>query len=111
MILALASDHGGFELKEFLKRKLLESGHKVIDLGTKPATRIKIVTPLISLTKKEVVQKGHELDAPFHLTWSCYQSEDLACGECDSCSLRLRGFQEAGLEDPIIYAKKPSYVR
>ena len=83
---------------------------KVIDIGTKPATKIKIVTPVIYFSKEEIVRKGIELNAPFHLTWSCYKNEDEACGECDSCALRLRGFQKAGVEDPIRYKVKPNYV-
>jgi 7-cyano-7-deazaguanine synthase len=82
---------------------------KMVDLGTKPETKIKIVTPIINLSKAEIVKKGIELDAPLHLTWSCYQSEDEACGVCDSCALRLRGFQQTGFEDPIKYKLKPKY--
>jgi 7-cyano-7-deazaguanine synthase len=82
---------------------------KMVDLGTKPETKIKIVTPIINSSKAEIVKKGIELDAPLHLTWSCYQSEDDACGVCDSCALRLRGFQQAGFEDPIKYKLKPKY--
>ena len=82
---------------------------KMIDLGTKPETKIKIVTPIINLSKAEIVNKGIELDAPLHLTWSCYQNEDEACGICDSCALRLRGFQHAGFEDPIKYKIRPKY--
>ena len=82
---------------------------KMIELGTKPETKIKIVTPIINLSKAEIVKKGIELDAPLHLTWSCYQNEDEACGVCDSCALRLRGFQQAGFEDPIKYIIRPKY--
>lgn len=82
---------------------------KMIDLGTKPETKIKIVTPIINLSKAEIVSKGIELDAPLHLTWSCYQNEDEACGVCDSCALRLRGFQQAGFEDPIKYKIRLKY--
>ena len=82
---------------------------KMVDLGTKPETKIKIVTPIIDLSKAEIVKKGMELDAPLHLTWSCYQSEDEACGVCDSCALRLRGFQQAGFGDPIKYNVRPKY--
>lgn len=82
---------------------------KMVDLGTKPETKIKIITPIINLSKAEIVKKGIEIDAPLHLTWSCYQNEDLACGVCDSCALRLRGFQQAGFEDPIKYKIKPTY--
>ncbi|MCL4873649.1 7-cyano-7-deazaguanine synthase QueC [bacterium] len=73
------------------------------NLGTRPETRITIVAPLISLRKSDIVKKGVELGAPFHLTWSCYSDEEAACGECDSCLLRLRGFREAGVTDPIHY--------
>jgi len=81
---------------------------KTIDLGTKPETKIEIATPLIHFSKAEIVRKGSELGVPFHLTWSCYQNEDLACGVCDSCRLRLKGFAQAGIEDPIPYKKKES---
>lgn len=74
-----------------------------IDAGTKPETRIEIRTPIIHLSKAEIVKKGIELGAPLELSWSCYRSEDLACGTCDSCALRLRGFEVAGLTDPILY--------
>lgn len=74
-----------------------------IDAGTKPETRIEIRTPIIHLSKAEIVKKGIELGAPLELSWSCYRSEDLACGTCDSCALRLRGFEVAGLTDPIAY--------
>jgi 7-cyano-7-deazaguanine synthase len=76
---------------------------KTIEVGTKPETRIKIVTPIIHLTKAEIVRKGIELNAPLHLSWSCYRNEDAACGTCDSCALRLRGFEQAGVSDPINY--------
>ena len=83
---------------------------KMTELGTKPDSKIKIETPIIHLSKSEIVKKGFELNAPLHLTWSCYQNEDEACGICDSCALRLRGFQLAGVEDPITYVKRPNYV-
>ncbi|MFI5237499.1 MAG: 7-cyano-7-deazaguanine synthase QueC [Ignavibacteriales bacterium] len=83
---------------------------KMIDLGTKPDTKIKIETPVIHLSKSEIVKKGIKLNAPLHLTWSCYQNEDKACGVCDSCALRLRGFQLAEVEDPIPYTIKPRYL-
>jgi 7-cyano-7-deazaguanine synthase len=76
---------------------------KAIETGTKPDTPIKIVTPIIHLSKAEIVQKGIELGAPLHLSWSCYRSEDFACGTCDSCALRLRGFARVGVKDPIVY--------
>ena len=82
----------------------------MIELGTKPETSIKIVTPIIHLSKAEIIKKGVELKAPIHLTWSCYQNEDEACGVCDSCAFRLRGFQQAGVEDPIAYEVRPYYT-
>lgn len=74
-------------------------------LGTRPDSGISIKTPLIKMRKSGIVKKGVELKAPFHLTWSCYKDSIKACGECDSCLLRLRGFKEAGVIDPIRYAK------
>jgi 7-cyano-7-deazaguanine synthase len=71
--------------------------------GTRPETRIKIETPVIQLKKSEIVRKGIGLGAPLGLSWSCYQSDDEACGTCDSCRLRLKAFAEAGAQDPIAY--------
>jgi 7-cyano-7-deazaguanine synthase len=81
----------------------------LVDEGTRPATRITVRTPVIRLSKADIVRKGVSLGAPFHLTWSCYKREDMACGLCDSCAHRLRGFQEAGVDDPLPYVQKPSY--
>ncbi len=83
--------------------------NKVINFGTKPETQIKIKTPIIHMNKDEIIRKGVELNAPLELTWSCYQNEDKACGVCDSCALRLRGFQQANLNDPIAYKIRPKY--
>jgi 7-cyano-7-deazaguanine synthase len=80
-----------------------EAFQHLTHIGTKEGS-ITITTPLIHLRKKEIVALGLELRAPFHLTWSCYSSADLACGECESCVLRLRAFREAGASDPIPYA-------
>jgi 7-cyano-7-deazaguanine synthase len=71
--------------------------------GTRPETHIEIITPVIAMRKGEIVRRGAELGAPLDRTWSCYQSEDEACGVCDSCRLRLRAFMEAGIRDPIAY--------
>ena len=71
--------------------------------GTRPETRIEIVTPVIGMRKREIIQRGIELGAPLDRTWSCYQFEDEACGSCDSCRLRLKAFAEAGVPDPIAY--------
>jgi 7-cyano-7-deazaguanine synthase len=83
--------------------------NRVISEGTKTTTHIEIMIPLINLSKAEIIQKGIDLKAPLQLTWSCYQNEDLACGVCDSCALRLRGFERAGIEDPLEYKKRPRY--
>jgi 7-cyano-7-deazaguanine synthase len=91
------------------RREFYDAFAKVIEVGTKPETDLRIVTPIIHLKKFEIVKKGMELGAPFELTWSCYQREDVACGVCDSCGFRLRGFQQAGVEDPIPYAERPHY--
>jgi 7-cyano-7-deazaguanine synthase len=83
----------------------------LIQAGTRPETKITVETPLISLLKRDIVKRGSELGAPFHLTWSCYRETEVACGACDSCALRLRAFQEAGLEDPLAYRTRPEYAR
>jgi len=75
---------------------------ETVRLGTKEGN-IKIKTPLIEMKKSEIVKKGIELSSPLELTWSCYKDEEEACGQCDSCLLRLRGFDEAGSKDPIKY--------
>ncbi len=74
-----------------------------IEAGTKPETHIAIKTPLIRLNKAAIVQRGLELRAPLQLTWSCYTESEQACGQCESCQLRLRGFAAAGHTDPISY--------
>jgi 7-cyano-7-deazaguanine synthase len=97
---AVAEDSSGYP---DCRPEFYEAFQKVIDAGTKPKTQIEIRTPIIHLSKTEIVKKGIELDAPLHLTWSCYRNEELACGTCDSCALRLRGFEQAGVKDPIPY--------
>jgi 7-cyano-7-deazaguanine synthase len=77
--------------------------NKVIETGTKPDTRAEIITPLIHMNKSAIVKQGAELGAPLHLTWSCYQNSERACGRCESCVLRLKGFSGAGIKDPILY--------
>ena len=76
---------------------------RLIELGTRPETHIHIDTPLIRLDKAGIIRLGLKLKAPLELTWSCYQAEDLACGQCSSCLLRLKGFAAAGVSDPIPY--------
>lgn len=77
---------------------------KAIQEGTKPETHIEIEAPLVRMSKAAIVKRGLELQVPFALTWSCYTAGDRACGECESCHLRLKGFAEAGAVDPIPYA-------
>ena len=84
---------------------------QVVRVGTRPETNIEIATPVITLKKSEIVRRGVDLGAPLHLTWSCYQSEDAACGACDSCLLRLRAFAEAGVADPIPYRRTAAAQR
>lgn len=84
---------------------------QAVDLGTRPETKLELRAPLIHLKKSEVVRRGLALHAPLHLTWSCYQGEEEACGRCDACLLRLRGFREAGTADPIPYAYIPATLR
>ncbi len=85
--------------------------NKVIEMGTKPETRIEIITPLIHLKKSAIVKEGMNRRAPLHLSWSCYQNNDRACGRCESCILRLKGFKGAGVNDPIPYEEIPNQHR
>lgn len=80
-----------------------EAFNKTIEIGTKPETKTSVLTPVIHMKKHEIVNKGIELNAPFELSWSCYKNNEKACGKCDSCVLRLRGFELAGFRDPVIY--------
>jgi len=81
----------------------INSMQNSINLGTKDETNLEIKMPLVHLSKSQIVQSSLELDVPLHLTWSCYKNETKACGVCDSCRLRLRGFKLAGASDPIAY--------
>lgn len=80
-----------------------EAFNKLIRVGTKPTTCIEVETPLIHKSKSEIVKMGVSLNAPLHLSWSCYKNTDKACGQCHSCFLRLKAFKEAGVKDPIPY--------
>ncbi|MBK8793578.1 MAG: 7-cyano-7-deazaguanine synthase QueC [Holophaga sp.] len=93
------------------REAFLKSFEATANLGTKPETHLKLHAPLIHLKKAQIVAKGLALNAPLHLSWSCYQGQAEACGHCDSCLLRLRGFQEAGSADPIPYAFIPDNLR
>jgi len=91
------------------RQSFFEAFAATIREGTRPDTVIAVKTPLIHMTKADIVRRGMELHTPLALTWSCYQHEDVACGVCDSCALRLRGFQQAGYQDPVPYAVRPDY--
>jgi 7-cyano-7-deazaguanine synthase len=97
---AVAEDSSGYP---DCRPEFYDAFQTVLDVGTKPETHITIRTPVIAMRKSEIVSRGIELGAPLHLTWSCYQQSELACGNCDSCALRLRAFREAGATDPIPY--------
>lgn len=86
-----------------------EAYNKLIQQGTKEGD-ISIVTPVIDLAKDEIVKKAVDLKAPLINSYSCYARGDKACGVCDSCALRLRGFQKAGIDDPIEYVERPNYL-
>jgi 7-cyano-7-deazaguanine synthase len=97
---AVAEDSSGYP---DCRPEFYAAFQNVLDLGTRPETHISIRTPVIDMKKSEIVRKGLDLNAPLHLTWSCYQESEVACGSCDSCALRLRAFREAGTVDPIPY--------
>lgn len=104
-IAANALDYSGYPdcRPEFYK-----AFQEVARLGTKRGIEgdiIDIRTPLIAMSKADIVRKGEELGVPWALTWSCYEGGEKACGVCDSCQLRLKGFREAGVKDPIEYAR------
>lgn len=85
------------------REAFIDTFMQAANLGTKETTTITIEMPLVHLQKSQIVQESLNLNVPLHLTWSCYQSEERACGLCDSCRLRLRGFERAGVIDPIKY--------
>ncbi len=100
---ATARDYSGYP---DCRPEFYEAFETMAEKGTKRGVEgepIEIKYPLIDMTKGEIVEKADRLDVPLHLTWSCYKGEEKACGRCDSCKLRLKGFEEAGLEDPITY--------
>lgn len=85
------------------RKVFFQAFQETINTGTKPETQINIQTPIIDISKKDIIIQGSKIGVPFHLSWSCYQNEEEACGECDSCALRLRGFSQANISDPIKY--------
>lgn len=97
---AVAEDSSGYP---DCRPEYYRAFQEVVRVGTKPETQIEITTPVISMKKSEIVERGIALGAPLHLTWSCYQFDDEACGACDSCRLRLQAFAQAGYPDPLPY--------
>jgi len=86
------------------RRVFYDQLEKAINLGTKDETQIFLKTPIIDKMKHEIINIGRELGIPFELSWSCYVNNEIACGECDSCILRIRAFKQAGMIDPIPYS-------
>ena len=84
------------------RQSYYQAFNKLIEQGTKEGN-IRVIAPIISLDKVAIIKKARELNAPLHLTWSCYGEEELACGSCDSCTLRLNAFKKAQIKDPIPY--------
>ncbi|MEM4204512.1 MAG: 7-cyano-7-deazaguanine synthase QueC, partial [Candidatus Methanomethylicaceae archaeon] len=90
------------------RREFVDAFEKAANLGTKAGTeggiRFRIHTPLVKLSKAQTIKKGLELGVDFSLTWSCYLGGQKPCGKCDSCKLRLAGFAQIGMKDPLEYA-------
>lgn len=106
---ATSTDYSGYP---DCRPEYIEAFQKMADLATKRGVQgkpIRIEAPLLYMSKSEIIKKGKKLGVPFEKTWSCYSGKDRACGRCDSCLLRLKGFKEAGLKDPIEYEKLPDW--
>ena len=107
---ATATDYSGYP---DCRPKYLKAFQKMADLATKKGVEgkpVKIKVPLLNLTKAEIIKKGKNLGVPFEKTWSCYQGLKEACGRCDSCLLRLKGFKEASFKDPLKYESLPGWA-
>ena len=88
------------------RKEFFDAFGEMIKKGTKAGVEgrpVKVITPILKLSKAEIIRLGKKLNAPLHLTWSCYSGGDKACGHCDSCILRLKGFEEAGYTDEVEY--------
>jgi 7-cyano-7-deazaguanine synthase len=104
-----ATDYSGYPdcRPEFIK-----AYQKMANLATKKGVeseKINIITPLLNLSKAQIIKKGLDMNVPFENTWSCYKGEKRACGKCDSCLLRLKGFKESNAKDPIEYESFPKW--
>jgi 7-cyano-7-deazaguanine synthase len=106
-----AADYSGYP---DCRPEYINAFKKMANLATKRGVEgkpVKIMAPLLNFKKSEIIKKGSELNAPFDKTWSCYLGKDKACGRCDSCLLRLKGFKEAGFIDPIKYETVPDWAK
>lgn len=106
---ATANDYSGYP---DCRPNYFKAFQKMADLATKKAIngkRILIITPVLNLNKDEIIKKGFKLGVPFDKTWSCYIGKEKACGRCDSCLLRLKGFKKASLKDPLKYEFLPDW--
>ncbi|MGH9394816.1 MAG: 7-cyano-7-deazaguanine synthase QueC [Terriglobales bacterium] len=99
MIGAVAQDSSGYP---DCRPEYYDAFNQLLAVGTREC-QVRAATPLLHASKAEIVRLGLELKAPFHLSWSCYQNAERGCGRCDSCRLRRRAFQQAGVSDPIAY--------
>jgi len=106
---ANAVDYSGYP---DCRPEYIQAYQDLVSCGTKKGVEgktISIEAPLLHLSKAEIIQEGQRLNVPFEDTWSCYKGEKKACGQCDSCLLRLKGFQEASVLDPLEYETMPSW--
>jgi 7-cyano-7-deazaguanine synthase len=99
---AVSADSSGYP---DCRPSFVEAFNRVVSEGTRPEITIQVKAPLVNMTKPEIVELANYIGLPLEHTWSCYSRNDVACGTCDSCALRLRGFEQAGIPDPIRYAK------
>jgi 7-cyano-7-deazaguanine synthase len=97
---AVQSDRAGYP---DCRAEYVEALNRLVEAGTRPETRVEVEAPLIAMGKGEIVRLGARIGAPFQMSWSCYLTEDLACGRCESCRTRLEGFRSAGITDPVPY--------
>lgn len=98
-------DYSGYpDCREEFLDAFIQTANLATKAGTQDGRRLQIHAPLIQMTKAQIIERGLALGVPYELTWSCYEGGERACGTCDSCLLRLKGFAEAGATDPIAYA-------
>lgn len=106
---ANALDYSGYP---DCRPEYFESINQTFNLATKKSVEgghIEVEAPLLRLSKAEIVKLAEQLGTPLELTWSCYNGKEKACGTCDSCKLRLKGFMEAGYVDPVEYEILPDF--